>query len=229
MLQANELLVTVALMVGAYLVCGIPFGLIVARRGADVDVRRVGSGNIGTTNVARSVGKGAAALTLLLDAGKGWASVTAARAIAVSTIAAGDAASCEPSGRLGLCVACVVLASILGHVFSPYLGFHGGKGIAVGLGATLAFEPVVALALLAVFVVVVAPTRIVSAASCSAAIALPIASVLLGGTTPAATVVLAITASVVLWAHRTNISKLMRGEEKRFSFHKKGEGSANGR
>ena len=227
MAPGSELLVTLALMVGAYLVCAIPFGLIVSKVGAHVDVRQTGSGNIGTTNVARSVGKGAAALTLLLDAGKAWVCVSVARMVAADMLCAGDATVLAPASRLGWTVACVFLASVLGHVFSPYLGFKGGKGIAVGFGGSLALVPLAGLALLVVFASVFLISRIVSLASVLAAASLPMLCLLLYGSNLAFTLVICVASCVSVWAHRANIRRLAHGEEARFSFHAANDGGGN--
>ena len=104
---------------GAYLVCGIPFGLIIAMAMGHVDVRTVGSGNIGTTNVARSVGKGAAGLTLLLDAAKGLVWMLVARWAIAALALGGDVASLDHTTVFGTALTCVFLGGILGHVFSP--------------------------------------------------------------------------------------------------------------
>ena len=100
-----------------------------------VDVRTTGSGNIGTTNVARSVGKGAAALTLLLDLGKGLVWMLLSRLVLALVFFGGDAAALDHTTFFGTALTVVFLGCICGHVFSPYLHFHGGKGIAVGFGA----------------------------------------------------------------------------------------------
>ena len=196
---------TLALTLGAYVVCGIPFGLIIAKREGHVDVRTVGSGNIGTTNVARSVGKKAAALTLLCDLGKGLVWMLLARWVLAALVFGGDAASLDRT-----------------TVFSPFLGFHGGKGIAVGFGAALGLWWPVALGLLVVFLVFAVPSRYVSLGSVCAAASLPIQCALWGF--PLISVApIVVVALVVIWAHRSNIRKLARGEERRFAFHKDGE------
>jgi glycerol-3-phosphate acyltransferase PlsY len=118
----------------------------------------------------------------------------------------------------------VYAAAILGHVFSPYLHFHGGKGIAVGFGAALGFMWPVSLGLLVVFVVFAVPTRYVSLGSIAAAISLPILGWAIYHPSNVFVILLGIVAAVVVWAHRANIGKLMRGEEKRFSFHKTSDG-----
>ena len=150
---------TLALTLGAYVVCGIPFGLIIAKREGHVDVRTVGSGNIGTTNVARSVGKKAAALTLLCDLGKGLVWMLLARWVLAALVFGGDAASLDRTTVFGASLSLVYMGCILGHVFSPFLGFHGGKGIAVGFGAALGLWWPVALGLLVVFLVFAVPSR----------------------------------------------------------------------
>lgn len=211
-----------------FLVCAVPSGYLIAKRGAHVDVRRTGSGNIGTTNVARSVGKGAAALTLLCDAGKGALCVVAARLVCAGAFLSGDASALAPSGPLGWVMGTLFLAAVLGHVFSPYLGFHGGKGIAVGFGTMLAIAPAVGLGLLVVFAAVVAPTRYVSAASVSAAASLPVWCVVLYHASWAFLVPVVAACLVVVWAHRSNLAKLARGEERRFAFHRKGDDDGGG-
>lgn len=200
-----------------FFVGGIPFGLLISLA-QGVDVRKTGSGNIGTTNVARSVGKAASALTLLLDAGKGALCVVLTRTF-LPGLAGVDPAAIEPSGSLGWVLSFIYLMSIVGHVFSPFLGFHGGKGIAVGFGGALGLYWPLALAILAVFVVVVIPTRYVSLASICAGISLPIYGWIMKFSLPGI-VPLICAAVLVVWAHRENIGRLMRHEEKRFSFHK---------
>ena len=128
---------TALLTLLSYLVCGIPFGLVIARAMGHVDVRTTGSGNIGTTNVARSVGKGAAALTLLLDLGKGLVCMLVSRLVLAVAFFGGDFASLDHTTAFGAALSVVFLGCICGHVFSPYLRFHGGKGIAVAFGAAL--------------------------------------------------------------------------------------------
>ena len=212
---------TAVFTLGAYLVCGIPFGLVVALAMGHVDVRQVGSGNIGTTNVAREVGKSAAALTLLLDVGKGLAWMLVSRQAIAALALGGDVALLDPGVATGCALSIVFLGCICGHVFSPYLRFHGGKGIAVGFGAALGLSWPVALGLLAVFVVFVVPTRYVSAGSLAAAASLPVWCAVLGFT-PASIVPVALAALIVIWSHRENVRRLAHGEERRFSFHKKG-------
>ena len=216
MTMTSLILPTVLSCIIAYLLCGIPFGLLVARAHG-VDVRKVGSGNIGTTNVARAAGVGASGLTLLLDAGKGFGSMMIARLI-IPAMGQVEAKAIAPDQPAGIVIAIVYVACICGHVFSCYLKFHGGKGIATGFGAALALKWQVALCLLVVFLVVVLPTRFVSLASCSAAASLPILA-LIFGVAPVSLIPLAAVSALVIWAHRSNIRKLLKGEEKRFSFN----------
>ena len=117
-------------VLGAYLAGSIPFGLFIARAKTGKDVRTVGSGNIGATNVARAAGKGAAGLTLVLDAAKGLAPVLLALRFA--------------EGPAWLPAACAV-AAVVGHCFPVWLRFRGGKGVATGLGVALALAPWAAL------------------------------------------------------------------------------------
>lgn len=212
---------TLVMIVFSYAICGIPFGLVIARVMGNVDVRDTGSGNIGTTNVARSVGKGAAGLTLLCDLGKGLVCMLLARFL-LSMMAYGTvgfaAAMTEGEGLVAM--SAVYAGCILGHVFSPYLHFHGGKGIAVGFGAGLGLWWPIGLGLLVVFVLFAVPSRYVSLGSVMAAISLPFQCLAWGF--PAEGVgFIVVVALVVVWAHRENIKKLVRGEERKFGFHKK--------
>ena len=212
-------IMTALLALGAYLVCGVPFGLLVARAMGHVDVRTTGSGNIGTTNVARSVGKGAAALTLLLDLSKGLVWMLLSRVALAFAVFGGDFASLDHTTVFGTSLTVVFLACICGHVFSPYLRFHGGKGIAVGFGAALGLYWPIGLGVLALFLVLVIPTRYVSLGSVFAAASLPVWCAVFGFP-PVAVAPVAVAAVVVVWSHRENVRRLLHGEERRFSFHK---------
>ena len=212
-------IMTALLALGAYLVCGVPFGLLVARAMGHVDVRTTGSGNIGTTNVARSVGKGAAALTLLLDLSKGLVWMLLSRVVLAFAVFGGDFASLDHTTVFGTSLTVVFLACICGHVFSPYLRFHGGKGIAVGFGAALGLYWPIGLGVLALFLVLVIPTRYVSLGSVFAAASLPVWCAVFGFP-PVAVAPVAVAAVVVVWSHRENVRRLLHGEERRFSFHK---------
>ena len=210
---------TAVFTLGAYLVCGIPFGLVIAMAMGHVDVREVGSGNIGTTNVARSVGKGAAAATLLLDLGKGLVWMLVSRQAIAALALGGDVAALDHTTVFGTALTFVFLGCICGHVFSPYLRFHGGKGIAVGFGAALGLYWPIGVGLLALFLLLVIPTRYVSLGSVAAAASLPAWCALFGF--PAAAIApVAVAAVVVIWSHRENVRRLAHHEERRFSFHR---------
>ncbi len=205
----------------AYLFCGIPFGLVIAKASsAHVDVRKVGSGNIGMTNVARSAGAGAAALTFLCDAGKGALFVLLSRLVFAHAFLGGSWGLSDPTAEYGWCVALVFAGCVLGHVFSPYLGLKGGKGISTGFGAALAVWPPLGLVALGVFLLFAVPSHYVSLGSVCAALSLPIAA-LVFGFNPAATALVVVVAIVVIWKHRENVKRLIHGEERRFSVHKK--------
>jgi acyl phosphate:glycerol-3-phosphate acyltransferase len=186
------------LILGAYLVGSIPTGVIVGRmRG--FDPRAVGSGNIGTSNVARAGGASAAAMTFAGDVLKG----------AIPVIVA------QGAGFPIAVIAWTGLAAFVGSICSVFLRFRGGKGVAAALGIWLAISPTVILFALVVFGVVFAVSRIMSLASMGAAIALPptVAAVRL----PHHYLLLAILmTALVLFRHRENIQRLSRGEEPRF-------------
>ena len=184
--------------VAAYLVGSIPFAVLVSRAMGLPDPRSFGSGNPGATNVLRSGSKAAAILTLAGDALKGWLPVW----VAV---------------RLGMdetVVAVVALAAFLGHVFSVWLRFKGGKGVATAAGAILALDWRVGAAALMTWVAVVVATRYSSLGSLVAAIVAPAAGYGWRGAGPlfAATCAMCV---VLVWRHEGNIRKLLRGEESR--------------
>src|ERR1035437_964509 len=186
------------LIIGAYLIGSIPTGVIVGRmRG--FDPRAVSSGNIGASNVARAGGMGAALMTFAGDLLKGAIPVIVPRA----------------AGFPPATIAWTGLAAFIGAICSVFLRFHGGKGVAAGLGVWLAISPLVILFPLAVFAVVVAISRIMSLASMGGAIALPptVAAFRL----PHHYLLLAILmAALVLFRFRENIQRLSRGEEPKF-------------
>jgi acyl phosphate:glycerol-3-phosphate acyltransferase len=189
-------MVTTLLVALGYVLGSIPTGLLVARWQRGVDIRRHGSGNIGMTNVLRAVGKGAAALTLVGDLAKGLLPVLLARAWLTSPWA------------IGL----VALAAVIGHLFPVFAGFHGGKGVATTLGASLPLLPGPLLIAFLVFVTCVALRRQVSLGSLAAAAALPIAAFAWGS--PAAYVLYALVAATLIWyRHRENIQRLLAGTE----------------
>ena len=186
----------------AYLLGSIPFGYLLVRFFLHEDIRAVGSGNIGATNVARSGAKGLGIATLLLDALKAAAAVLIAKHLA--------------PGNLGLATLAAVFA-ILGHMFPVWLGFRGGKGVASALGVYLALSWPTALSALAVFFIVVILTRYVSLASILGAITLPLfflyfvpdhSPLILGS-------VLFISLLVIV-KHHKNIARLKSGTESKF-------------
>lgn len=183
-----------------YLVGSIPTGLILSRAIAGVDIRERGSGNIGATNAYRTVGKSVGILTLVGDALKGFLPVIVAL----------------KSGIPDPWVAGVGLCAFLGHVFSLFLRFRGGKGVATGLGVFLALTPTPVLIALAIFIVVVSITRYVSLGSITAAATLPLASHLLGYPPERVATTLLI-ALIVIAKHHENIARLIRGTENRFT------------
>jgi len=190
----------------AFVLGSIPFGRIIGRAAARVDVREVGSRNIGATNVAREVGLRWGVATLVLDALKGAAPVLVLGAV---------------TGAPGLAELCG-LAAVGGHQFSPFLGFQGGKGVATALGVFLAMEPLACAAALAVFLIVVALSDIISLGSMSAACCIPLFLALWGGS-GARIAVAAAVAALILFAHRENMGRILRGEERRWRGHPEGQ------
>jgi len=202
------ILAYIATIVAAYLLGSIPTGFLVAKaRG--LDIRTVGSGNIGATNVFRHLGTPAGIFVLLADALKGWlAVVLLAKAVSIWADA-----SAGPQAREWLAI-CAGLSAILGHNYTCWLQFKGGKGIATSAGVLLALVPLALLIILAVWVVVFALTRYVSLASICAAFALPFAAWL----TRQSTTMKIITAAVgalAIYKHKANIQRLIHGTENR--------------
>jgi glycerol-3-phosphate acyltransferase PlsY len=183
-----------ALLTG-YALGSIPFGLLLSLAAGQGDIRRIGSGNIGATNVLRTGNKGLAAATLLLDLLKGFGAVVLAAHLwpAVAALAA--------------------LGAVLGHCFPVWLKFKGGKGVATTAGVCFGLWWPIGLAYAAVWLGLLAITRISSASGMSAAVAAPVAAAVLSrfDLVP----VLAAIALIVVLLHRANIGRLLRGEEPR--------------
>lgn len=205
----------------AYLLGSIPTGYLVARsRG--VDIRTVGSGNIGATNVFRILGKPAGVFVLLVDALKGF---VAARYVGMFAykILAGDLQNESRTDELLRIVG--GLFAILGHNYTCWLKFKGGKGIATSGGVTLALLPLAMGIALATWILVCLTTRYVSVASIAAAAVLPIAAWWPAHSSPPMITVAAIIGALAIYKHRANIQRLMNGTENRFG-KKKSEGGS---
>jgi glycerol-3-phosphate acyltransferase PlsY len=183
---------------GAYLLGSIPFGVLAARL-KGVDLRKIGSGNIGATNVARGLGKGWAVAVLAADAAKGFLPVWLGHRLGLSPAAVGAAG----------------LLAIVGHMFTLFLRGRGGKGVATSLGVALGLSPLPALAGLGLYALVFAATRLSSLGSLLGVYTFTL-GFLLRESPPRPLVVLAIVIAVlVTLRHRDNVARLLRGEEKR--------------
>lgn len=183
-----------ALLVG-YLLGSIPFGLLLTRMAGKGDIRDIGSGNIGATNVLRSGSKKLAALTLLLDAAKGTVAVLIVQMVwpeSVRFAAAG---------------------ALIGHLFPVWLKFKGGKGVATFLGILIPLLPVAALVFALVWIGLLLTVRISSAAGMAAAASAPLTAFVLGD--QQLFLMLLAFALLVIWRHRENIQRLMAGTEPR--------------
>ena len=183
-----------------YLLGSFPSGYLAGRWCAGVDIRQLGSGSTGATNVLRQVGKGPALVVFLVDVFKGSAAVILARGLL-------------GAGAYGWLVA-AGLAALAGHIWPIWLGGKGGKAVATGFGMLLGLVPAVGLACLGVFLTRLALSRIVSISSVLAAAALPL--LMAGAGAPGAYLGLGVVAAVmVIWRHRSNLSRLLKGEEPR--------------
>ena len=189
-----------ALLAGAYLIGGVPFGLIIGRV-KGIDLRQVGSGNIGATNVARNLGMRWGILCLALDALKGVGPVLAARWLL------------DPGAQLHTwLVGGVMVAAVVGHMFSPYLLLRGGKGVATGLGVVLAVCPLAGVIAGLLYVGLYAVLRISSVGSMALTVSAPVAMWLLGAPLEQVYAFLVIGALIVI-KHIPNLRRLVRGEE----------------
>ncbi|MES1204763.1 MAG: glycerol-3-phosphate 1-O-acyltransferase PlsY [Pseudomonadota bacterium] len=190
----------VLLCLGSYVLGSVPTGLLIARaRG--VDIRAVGSGNIGATNVARGLGKGWALVVLLADALKGFGPVFLARQF--------------PERFTPTAVALAGLSAIVGHMFTLFLRGRGGKGVATSLGVAFGVSPLLALGCLAVYAIAYGATRLSSVGSLLGMWSFPAAALVRGGV-PREFIALSVATAVLVTArHRDNLRRLVRGEEKR--------------
>jgi glycerol-3-phosphate acyltransferase PlsY len=207
------LLAILAIAAAAYLLGSIPTGYLLVRIFRHQDIRAVGSGNIGATNVMRAGGKGLGAATFLLDVLKGCAAVWLSAALAGLFVPALDYRNAEALGAL---------CAVLGHMLTPWLRFRGGKGVATGFGVFLVAAPSAALAAITVFAVVLALTRYVSLGSVLAAASFPVfAAYMVKGDRPLFFFsVQVIVALLIIVKHHQNIRRLLTGTESRFGVRK---------
>ena len=194
----------IGFVIAAYLLGSIPFGIMIGRSFGHVDVSKVGSGNIGATNVAREVGLKWGVVTLAVDALKGFMPV----ALAYHSI---GPAFDTTEGLVGI----VGMAALLGHQFPVYNRFKGGKGIATGLGVFLALSPMACLISGTVFVVMVILWGYISLGSILAALGLPLWLLILGHSKQLVLLSLVI-ALLITFLHRGNIHRLLQGNERRW-------------
>lgn len=190
------------LVVVAFVVGAIPWGYLVGKLAGGIDLRQVGSGGTGATNVLRTLGARASALVLVLDAVKGALPVLIGRSLGIADI----------------WIAAAAVAAVAGHCWSPFIGFKGGKGVATGAGAAIALVPQLVV-LVVVMVLVVWRTRYVSLGSLLvvtfAAVAM-VASAALGlAAWPTAMAIIAI-GGIIIYRHQENITRLRAGTERRF-------------
>jgi acyl phosphate:glycerol-3-phosphate acyltransferase len=201
------------LLLAAYLIGAVPTSYIVARLTRGIDLREHGSGNLGATNAFRVLGWRAATPIFVVDVAKGFLPVHFFPPI-------------DGTDAIGWALA-YGAAAIVGHMFSIYVGFRGGKGVATGGGVFLALAPVAALGSLLVWSILVFTTGYVSLASIASAAALPILIAFTGA--PGAVLALACALAIfVIYAHRANVRRLMRGEEHRFGRKARASGAEQG-
>jgi acyl phosphate:glycerol-3-phosphate acyltransferase len=210
----------VAVIVVAYLLGSIPFGYLIVRASQGADVRETGSGGTGATNVSRRAGKLAGVITLVLDAMKGAAAVLIA--LWAFGILSNEAQAGPAVQNTYWWAAAAAVATIVGHIFPVWLRFRGGKGVATGVGVFLVLAPVAVALAGVIFVLVVVSTRHVSLGSILAAAAIPF--FVLGqneylwpvaGLTPLLAAASA-SALLIIFAHRGNIERLVKGTESKF-------------
>lgn len=225
----SPILATVISCIIAFFIGGIPFGVLFGRIFCNgLDIRSHGSGNMGFTNAARVGGKKIGVLTLICDVLKGVLSVSIGAALIRSSLST----ALDPSllstpvfltyKPILVYLVWVYFAAVLGHCYTPYLKFKGGKGISVGLGGSLACFPLVGLSALAAFLIVAVASKKVSLGSITAAVCIPLFAFIL--LRPVGFIVfygvLIVLAIMVLWAHRVNIKNLLQGTERSFSIRK---------
>jgi glycerol-3-phosphate acyltransferase PlsY len=195
---------SVILLISSYLLGAIPVGVILGRLFRGTDLRNVGSGSTGTTNALRAFGPKISAAVLVFDVLKGAAPVVVGRMFDASPWVIGLAA----------------ILTVVGHCWSPFIEFDGGKGVATGGGALIALQPWVAFALL-LMVAIVIWKRYVSLGSIitAAAIGLALSIAAIGDREPPAIAIAAVAiAAIIIWRHRSNIHRLLNGSERRISF-----------
>jgi len=209
----------VLLVALAFLVGSIPFGVVVGRLFYRSDLRQSGSGNIGAANALRTYGKAGGAIVLLLDAAKGFA-VTAIAHMGPWQTLTGLGLAFEIATNIDLGGAATLgLAAVFGHCFSPWLRFRGGKGVATWLGVLFALSWLAGVLFIAIWLLVVLPTRHASLGSLIATIASPLSLWFLTNDVTA-TACAAIAAALIVWKHRENIVRLREGRENKISFGK---------
>ena len=213
------LTICILIAIIAYLIGSINFSVILSKKMAGFDVRQKGSGNAGTTNMLRSVGKKAAAITLICDILKGVVSIGI-------TILVGYLFNAQNKSIL---VQIAAIAVVIGHTFPIFFGFKGGKGVATSLGVLIMTNWQIGLICLAIAIIIMAITKMVSLGSCMAAIAFPLLTYFAANIFENAYIVKEgssyfvysiILAVIVLFNHRSNIKRIITGKENKLSFKK---------
>src|SRR4029077_375641 len=206
------MVILAGVLIGSYFLGSIPFGYLAGRL-EGIDIREAGSGNVGATNVVRVLGKRYGYPVFALDVLKGFGAVKISM-----LMAPGRPPEWNSPEIFGILAA---MSSVLGHLYPPWLKFKGGKGVATSAGALLALTPVATLIGVAIWIIVFWLTRYVSLASITAAVVLPIIILLVSWQDQNKIKPLvyssACVAAVVVWRHRSNLSRLLRGTEPRFS------------
>ena len=198
----------VFVLVVSFLLGSVPWGLVISKAFYGKDLRDEGSGNIGTTNAIRAMGKVGGYAVFVLDFGKGLLS-------GFIGVWAASAFGCDEAG-VHLATAIAFFGCVYGHIFSPWLGFKGGKGIAVAIGCLfVTFGPVGAVIELLTFIVLVVATKYVSLGSVAAAVACPFIALWFFWGNWLGWLLCAVTGLTVVWAHRGNIQRLRDGTERR--------------
>ena len=202
------MVICIGIFIISFLLGSIPWGLVISKVFFHMDLRTVGSGNIGTTNAIRAMGKAGGYLVFVLDFAKGV--VSGLIAYAAQGLVGEGSPLCD------IVLACAFLGCIWGHVFCPWLGFKGGKGIATAVGCMfVSFGPLIAILELLLFTVIVITTRYVSAGSIASAVTCPLFSIWrFWGNIPAI-IITSAAALTIVWAHRGNIKRLREGTESR--------------